>query len=118
MAAALTSLKNPRWANAEQTMIDCEITTSQFGEEVLPFTAYKDDVEAHSRAIFADIVAGKYGDIGEHVPTPVVQDSTAPDALANAQMWAQVNTEQQLAAMLVKFGLLKSDPTSIEVTKL
>ena len=65
MQSVLTSLTNPRWANAEQTMIDCEITTSQFGDEVLPFTASATDVENHGRAIFADIVAGKYGLIAE-----------------------------------------------------
>jgi hypothetical protein len=65
MQATLTSLSNPRWTNAEQTMIDCEITTSQFGDEVLPFTASPTDEEAHGRAIFADIVGGKYGPIAE-----------------------------------------------------
>lgn len=65
MQATLTSLSNPRWANAEQTMIDCDITTSQFGDEVLPFTASPNDVEAHGRAIFADIVSGKYGPIAK-----------------------------------------------------
>ena len=65
MQATLTSLSNPRWANAEQSMIDCEITTSQFGDEVMPFTASATDVEAQGRAIFADIVAGKYGPIAE-----------------------------------------------------
>ena len=65
MQSILTSLTNPRWANAEQTMINCEITTSQFGDEILPFTASANDVESHGRAIFADIVAGKYGPIAE-----------------------------------------------------
>lgn len=65
MQSQLTSLKNPRWANAEKTMINCEITTSQFGNEVLPFTASKNDVEPHGRRIFADISAGVYGSIAE-----------------------------------------------------
>lgn len=77
MYAQLTSLTNPRWANAEQTAIDCEITTSQFGDEVLPFTASANDVEVHGRAIFADIVAGSYGLIGEYVPPPLLPQSTA-----------------------------------------
>jgi hypothetical protein len=51
-------------------MIDCEITTSQFGDEVLPFTSAQNDVEAHGRAIFADLVAGVYGPIAEYVPPP------------------------------------------------
>lgn len=71
MQAILTSLTNPQWANAEHTAIDCQITTSQFGNEVLPFTASQIDVESHGRAIFADIVAGTYGSIAEYVPVPV-----------------------------------------------
>lgn len=68
MQATLTSLSNPVWADAEHTMIDCVITTSQLGDKQLPFTASPNDVEAHGRAIYADIVAGKYGAIGEYVP--------------------------------------------------
>lgn len=70
MQATLTSLTNPAWVNAEHTAIDCQITTSQFGDEVLPFTAAQNDVEAHGRAIFADLVAGVYGPIAEYVPPP------------------------------------------------
>ena len=70
MQTTLSSLKNPRWANAEQTAVDCEITTSQFGDELLPFTASQYDIEPHGRAIFADIVRGVYGAIAEYVPPP------------------------------------------------
>jgi hypothetical protein len=77
MQSKLTSLTNPRWVNAEQTMIDCEITTSQFGDEVLPFTANANDVEAHGRGIFADIVAGNYGEIGAYMPPPPAPTATS-----------------------------------------
>jgi len=80
MQSQLTFFINPRWANAEQTMIDCEITTSQFGDEVLPFTANQNDCEAHGRAIFADIVAGAYGEIAEYVPPPPSPEATATPA--------------------------------------
>lgn len=70
MQSVLTSVTNPVWSNTEHTTIDCFITTSQFGDEVLPFTADQNDVEAHGRAIFADLVAGKYGPIGEYVAPP------------------------------------------------
>lgn len=78
MQATLTSLTNPVWSNVEHTTIDCLITTSQFGAEVLPFTADQNDVEAHGRAIFADIVAGAYGAIGEYVVPPEPVQPTQP----------------------------------------
>lgn len=80
MQAVLTSLTNPRWANADHTLIDCEITTSQLGDEVLPFTANPNDVEPHGRAIFADLVAGKYGPIGDYVPPPELVQATVDGA--------------------------------------
>ncbi len=67
MQSVLTSVKSPHWANEEHTRIDCVITTSQFGGEQLPFTADPNDVAAHGRLIFAEIIAGKYGPIGEYV---------------------------------------------------
>jgi hypothetical protein len=66
----ITSVTNPQWANEAQTLINCNITAVEFGNEVLPFTASADDVEAHGRAIFADIISGKYGPIAEYVPPP------------------------------------------------
>lgn len=80
MQATLTSLTNPRWGNAEHTTIDCNITTSQFGDEVLPFTAAPHDTEAHGRAIFADLVAGVYGPIAEYVAPPEPEQPTVEGA--------------------------------------
>lgn len=85
MQATLTSLTNPVWADAEHTSIDCVITTSQFGDELLPFTADSNDVAAHGRAIFADLVAGVYGPIGEYVapiePTATPSSGDIPQSV-------------------------------------
>lgn len=70
MQSELTHLSNPVWIDAEHTAINCEILISQFGNEMLPFTASPNDIEAHGRAIFADIFSGKYGLIAEYVPPP------------------------------------------------
>lgn len=75
MQATLTSLTNPVWSNAGHTTIDCNITTSQFGLEVLPFTADQNDIEPHGRAVFANIVAGAYGAIGEYVAPPSPEEN-------------------------------------------
>ncbi len=80
MQSKLNAITNPRWANAEKTQIDCEITTSQFGDEVLPFTASINDVEQHGRDIFNDIVTGKYGIITDYIPPPIVEIITRQPA--------------------------------------
>ena len=80
MQVQLTSLTNPRWATAEHNTIDCEITTSKFGNEVLPFTANQKDCELFGRQIFEDIVAGIYGDIADYVPLPLIEVTVTPSS--------------------------------------
>ena len=71
METKITSLKNPVWANEDHTMIDCVITLEAFGNEELPFTASKFDVEKHGRNLFESIKIGNYGTIGEYVAPPI-----------------------------------------------
>ena len=80
MQSTLTSLVEPCWANADFTLIDCKITTSQFGSEVLPFTAAKNDVAAHGRAIFESIARGDYGAIAPYVAPPLPVQPTVVGA--------------------------------------
>lgn len=62
--------KNPKWADAEHTMIDLIIKWDKFPEE-LPFTASPNDVEPHGRTIFSLAQAGQFGPVAEYVaPTP------------------------------------------------
>ena len=58
--------KDPVWANAEHTMIDCEINHPTYGW--IPFTASLDDVEAHGREVFTAL---SKGDAAEYVPPPL-----------------------------------------------
>jgi hypothetical protein len=73
MQANITSVKNPKWANAEHTLIDCEITVDIYENEVLPFTASPNDTEQHGRIIYQKIVDGEYGEIGEYIAPPVIE---------------------------------------------
>lgn len=50
----------------------------------------------------------------EAVETPLISD----DAQANAAMWEQVEFEKRIAKALVKFGVLASNPTAIDVAVL
>lgn len=54
-------------------------------------------------------------------PEPVTQpsnDDGSAEALANADMWSEHMQEKAIAKALVKFGVLQSDPTEVEVTRL
>ncbi len=59
----------PKWADAKRTVINCQVTFAQIGKP-LDFNATASDPEAHGKALFADLVAGKYGPIAEYVAPP------------------------------------------------
>jgi hypothetical protein len=69
--------KDPKWVDAEHTMIDLTVKWDRFNEE-LPFSASPNDCEEHGRAIFAAAVAGDYGPIAEYVPPPESVNPTPP----------------------------------------
>jgi hypothetical protein len=68
MKIEITSVANPIWANAEQTLIDCQITVSHLGSEILPFTAMQNDIAEHGRVLFAELINGRYGVIANYIP--------------------------------------------------
>lgn len=62
-----TSVTNPVWYDADHTMITVDVVFVVLGEASVKFVASPLDGELHGREIYADIVAGKYGPIAEHV---------------------------------------------------
>lgn len=58
-------VKNPRWGNAQHSIIDIEIDHPEYGW--IPFTASPDDVEAYGRQLYAEAAAGQFGPIAEYV---------------------------------------------------
>ena len=75
--------KDPKWANAEQTMIDLTIKWDAIDEE-LPFTASPDDSEVHGRAIYEAALAGQFGAIAAYVAPPP-PEPVIPQQVTRAQ---------------------------------
>ena len=69
-----TSVKNPCWANADHSLINCIVKFEHLKVEV-PFTASVQDVEPHGREIFKRCVSGEYGLISDFLKTPDVDES-------------------------------------------
>lgn len=63
----IVSIKNPKWAGQEETLIDCEIVFEGMEQTPVPFTANKNDCEAHGREVFEAILSGKFGEIAAFV---------------------------------------------------
>lgn len=64
-----TNVKNPIWANAEHTLINCEVDFDDLSEEYVPFTANPlDTSNPSSKTIYEQCVAGDYGPVAEYMP--------------------------------------------------
>jgi len=53
----------------------------------------------------------------EQAVLPTVLTPEQEQAIENEAMWAQVEFERKVAAVLIKFGVLTSDPTNIPVSE-
>ena len=80
-----SQVKNPIWANAEHTLIDCDVNFNHLEEEFVPFTANPNDVMEYSKIIFDECVAGKYGTINEYVAPTQPLAPTKEELLAQIQ---------------------------------
>ena len=81
----IESVTNPVWANAEHTLITCTVKVDYFDEPV-QFMASPNDVEAYGREIYADLVAGRYGEIAEYVAPPAPPPPPAPPVTKESLM--------------------------------
>lgn len=62
-----TFVSNPQWVDAAHTAIVGDVVFPSLGASPLKFTATPYDVMPYGREIYADLIAGKYGEIAEHV---------------------------------------------------
>ena len=84
-----TDVKNPQWANAEHTAINCEVDFDDLREEYVPFTAVASGDYEHSHQIFAECVAGNDGEIAEYVAPPA-PEYVAPPEPTKSELLAQL----------------------------
>ena len=73
MAIYFTSVSNAKWSDSTKSRIDCTVTVSHLGDEVIQFTACSQDVEEHGRKLYEEIVDGKHGPIADYAPPEVPQ---------------------------------------------
>lgn len=84
-----TQVKNPSWANAEHTAINCGVDFDDLNEALVPFTAVASGDYEHSHQIFAECVAGTYGPIAEYV-APVIPEYVPPPAPTKEELLAKI----------------------------
>ena len=78
MSQFYSQVQNPKWANTEHTLIDCEVDFGHLNDEFVPFTADPTDSMEYSKTIFDECVAGQYGEILDYVPPPPPVETPPP----------------------------------------
>jgi hypothetical protein len=71
MTLTIQFATSPKWANAEQSLIDLLVQFDAIPEPI-PYTASAADSVEHSRELFARAVAGEFGPVAPYVAPPVV----------------------------------------------
>ena len=94
-----TQVTNPQWANAEHTAINCDVDFDDLKEELVPFTAVASGDYEHSHQIFAECVAGQYGQVAEYVAPPVVEYTPPPAPTKEELMVKLLEIQAQLENM-------------------
>jgi len=80
-------IKDPQWADAAHTAINCLVDFSDLVEDFVPFTASPADTTSYGPQIFAECVAGNYGTVAEYVaPKPYVPDAAVNKAMAQQRL--------------------------------
>jgi len=94
-----TQVLNPIWANAEHTAINCDVDFDDLREELVPFTAVATGDYEHSHQIFAECVAGNYGEIAEYVEPPVPEYVAPPEPTKEELLAKLQEIQNQIAAL-------------------
>jgi hypothetical protein len=93
------AVRSTQFANAEHTLINCEIEHLVYGW--IPFTASAGDSEKHGRDLHASLLAGDHGPIADYVPPPpppadqlATTARAQRDTLLTASDWTQLPDAQ------------------------
>ena len=101
--------RNPKWANAEHSMIDLEVDFSPLDEEWLPYTASPTDSEVeHSRYLYTQALNGAYGNIedwdGRKLWTPWYEDKVevSNEGLVQLLLEKGILTDEEVDTILIE----------------
>jgi len=87
----IISVREPVWADAKHSAINCWLRTSAHSTE-LPFTASPSDMEAHGRDVFRRCMSGEFGEIQPYVASQYTEDHSTSVTLPKwVSAWPEVH---------------------------
>ena len=122
MHFTITAAKDPVWVDSNHNRIDLQVNFAELEEEWLPYTADPLDVCAHSRTLYANAVAGDYGQVSteyvlteDDMWTPVTKTNTkiSSEALVQILLEKVVISDEEVDEILVdeEFAVGFTKPT-------
>ena len=122
MHFTITAAKDPVWVDSNHNRIDLQVNFAELEEEWLPYTADPLDVCAHSRTLYANAVAGDYGQVSteyvlteDDMWTPVTKTNTkiSSEALVQILLEKGVISDEEVDEILVdeEFAVGFTKPT-------
>ena len=125
MTITYTAARNPQWLNAKKTQLLVEDNFNHIDiEEWSPFAAVESGDLEHTQQIWAECVAGKYGEIADFVPPADISSSDAmmylrlerDRRLGDTDWWANTDrtmTDEQTAYRKALRDLPANNPNAI-----
>ncbi len=104
-----TAVKNPKWANANHTMINCEVDFDDLVEAFVPFTAVASGDYEHSHEIFARCAAGEFGPVAEYTPPPDIVGEEALSWIRSKRNELLRNEVDPLVTNPLRWGELSAE---------
>lgn len=109
-------IKNPRWADAAHTAIDCDVDFEHLDEVYVPFTANPQDIEPHGLGIYNVILASGM-EIAEYVAPPVTKDDLIRNARQQAMRQLLDERTKETIAKIEREELTSHDEVTREFAK-
>lgn len=91
------------WADEDSTAINMVVQFEHLPDPV-EFTARADDLEVHGQALFAQAVAGEFGEIEDYVPPTELEIAQAANPTKRSQQMALCISKVQHWEMMGEFA--------------
>jgi len=110
-----TKVLDAVYASESGDVIDCQIEIEGLG--LLPFSASKNDPEAHGQQLYEELISGQWGEIAAYVPPDSEKVAARAAAAAQALKSARF-TEATGVIDALQFAVDSGEATSEEVEQL